>query len=197
MPKISSYSSVRYNVGWNSLFFPTVHVNFWIASFQESLPNVKVCTVGKQCNLAHYIYCLVIWTGSFTQGVDPFYKELPSADKRSPVQTASEARTVNLLWHIKHSTYTFVLTVNPSGLLLFIKKVHFFSSSSMWFYYRVYPAKWIQNSYVWLKLRKRDTLKLFQMLQSLKWQVSNTFPRLEGLPVSWLFRKPEVWVYKL
>lgn len=126
MPKISSYSSVRYNVGWNSLFFPTVHVNFWIASFQESLPNVKVCTVGKQCNSAHYIYCLVIWTGSFTQGVDPFYKELPSADKRSPVQTASEARTVNLLWHMKHSTYTFVLTVNPSGLILFIKKVHFF-----------------------------------------------------------------------
>lgn len=36
--------------------------------FSESLPSVKVCTVGEQCNSAHYIYCLMIWTGQLYTG---------------------------------------------------------------------------------------------------------------------------------
>lgn len=122
MPQISTYSSVRYNVGWNSLFF------FFLTYSTCELLNSIFSRVITPCEGLHseQATSIVWWSGlcSFTQGVDPFYKDnfllqTKGLQYRQPLKQG--------LWiffgilNIPH-THTFVLTDDPSGLLLFIKK---------------------------------------------------------------------------
>lgn len=161
---------------------------------------MKACTVENR--VIQLTTTIVWWSGlgSFTQGVDPFYKDnfllqTKGLDCRQPLKQG-----LWIFFGILNIPHTHLFLDDLSELLLFIKKVQcffFLSSSSMWFCCAVYPSEWIQNNQVPSELRKRDTFQLFEMLSSLTWQVSNTFPRLEGLTVFWLFRKPEVWLYEL
>lgn len=76
MPKILFYPSDRCKCWSKSPSLCCLCVNFWIVYFQESLAQVKVCTVGNQQLLQLKTPTVQQSAlGSFKQGGNPFYKD--------------------------------------------------------------------------------------------------------------------------
>lgn len=89
MPKIFSHTSDRYKYWSKFPFLVSLCVNLWIVYFQEWLPKVKVCTVGKQCASVQYIYCLTNRTGELQARSESIsQRQFASADKRYQLQNA-------------------------------------------------------------------------------------------------------------
>lgn len=115
-------------------FLPTVHVNFWIASFQSHYP---VWRSAQEASGEIQLTTSIVWwsgLGSFTQGVDPFYKDnfllqTKGLECRQPLKQG--------LWiffgilNIPH-THLF-LQMTLQNCFFSLRKCNSFSSSSTWF----------------------------------------------------------------
>lgn len=100
----------------HSLFYLVYAWTFEWCIFKSHYPRVKVCTVRKhQPTWAQCIYCLTVWSGELQAGSESILqRQLASADKKvSNCRKLSEEWSVNLLWHIKCSTFKFYFIFFP------------------------------------------------------------------------------------